>query len=84
MYPSSFKGSTDPTDTSGLATFMVSGQKFEIHLATFADYQKINTMLDLADDQSKQFATLTINDAVQRAIKDKAQTFGIYDLPIGV
>lgn len=81
MYPSSFKGSTDPADTSGLATFMVSGQKFEIYLATFSDYQKIGTMLELADEQSKQFATLAINDAVQRAIKDKAKLFGVYDLP---
>jgi hypothetical protein len=81
MYPSSFNGSTDPTNKSGTATFMVSGRKFELQMQSFDDYQAVCIMLELADTQGKQFATLTLHDVVQRSIKDKARAFDLYDLP---
>lgn len=72
MYPSEWKGSTDPDDLSGVATFKIEGVEYSLRLDCFTSYQTLCTMLDSAFDQGKSFAAQAIRGHVCRAM-DQAE-----------
>lgn len=70
MYPSEWKGSTDPNDKSGVATFKIEGVDYMLKLDCFTSYQMIEEMLESAFDQGKSFAAGAMRSKIERAMDD--------------
>ena len=68
MYPSEWKGSTDPNDKSGVATFKIEGVDYMLRLDCFTCYQMVEKMLDSAFDQGKSFAAQAMRSKIERAM----------------
>lgn len=75
-YPSEWKGSADPADLSGVATFSIDGVDYVLRLDSFKVFQLIGDMLDISFNQGKRFAAQAmrshINHAMDRATEDHA------------
>lgn len=72
MYPSEWKGSTDPDDKSGVATFKIEGVEYALRLDSFTSFQVLGEMLDRAFDQGKSFAAQAMRSKIERAMDQAA------------
>lgn len=70
MYPSEWKGSTEPDDISGIATFKIEGVGYSLRLDCFTSYQVVSQMLDGAFDQGKSFSAKAMRGYVIRALDE--------------
>lgn len=75
MFPSEWKGSAE--SLSGTASFKIAGLDFAVRLDSFADYQMLNKMLDLAFYQGKRFAGTTIRSRVMNAMEEAERAHGL-------
>ena len=66
MYPSEWKGSTEAEN--GTATFTIDGNTFLLRCESFADYQMVSNMLEMAFDQGKSFAAQAMRSKIERAM----------------
>ena len=71
-YPCEWNGSTEPDDESGVATFIIEGTKYRLHLETFVAFQNVSIMLDAAFKQGKVFAAQAMRSHVENSL-DKAE-----------
>ena len=70
MYPSEWKGSTDPDDKSGVATFKIKGVEYALRLDSFTRFQMVGEMLERAFGQGKRFAARAMRRAMDQAAID--------------
>lgn len=63
-----WKGSTEPADPSGVATFTVEGKQVAIRLQCFADYHAILALVEYERRQSLQAHTQFIRGALNRLL----------------
>lgn len=75
MYPSEWKGSVEAS--SGTASFKIDGLDFAVRLDSFADYQMLNKMLDLAFDQGKRFAGTAVRSHIMAAMAEAERAHGL-------
>ena len=68
MYPSEWKGSTDPDNKSGIATFKIEGVEYALRLDSFTSFQMVGEMLGSAFDQGKSFASQAMRSHIMRAM----------------
>jgi hypothetical protein len=66
----SWKGSSDPNDLSGIATFVVNSQEFSFKLENFNDFQKIGTILDIVSDMISYRIKSRILNKIEKVIKE--------------
>lgn len=76
-YPYEWKGSVDPDDTAGVAVFKIEGLEFSLRLEAFADCLMLDTMLDLAFAQGKDFAATIMRGRIERAMDDAEQAHAL-------
>lgn len=69
-YPAEWMASTDPSDESGTATFMVEGVKYTLGLENFAAFGKVAAMLDASFKQGKVFASGAIRSHIERSFDE--------------
>lgn len=67
-YPREWKASTDPSDESGTATFMVEGVKYTLGLENFKAFLSISAMLDASFKQGKVFAAGAVRSHIEKAL----------------
>ena len=67
-----WRGSTDPDDTGGVATFRVDGMaiSYAIHLDSFTSFQLVHNLLDIAFAQGKRRAMRTIRAKIMRMMDE--------------
>lgn len=65
-----WQSATDPNDMSGVATFSLDGMavSYEIPLESFADFQRVHYLLEIAFAQGKRRATREMRTTVVRAL----------------
>lgn len=76
-YPVTWSGKPDPEDKSGIATWMVEGEKYEFQLERFEDCQKIDHMLSEAHKSARACGAFKIYDAVTDAANRMAIEAGV-------
>lgn len=67
-YMRQWRGKTEPDDKTGEAEYMVDGELFHVPLPTFEHAQRLDTLLDVAFQQGKQFAFQGVKRAVDAAM----------------
>ena len=70
IYPQKWTGSVDKDIKTGVAEFTVLGNIYEINLESFADFQMISKMLDMAYLDGTRFVKDRAQRAVTRALSD--------------
>lgn len=70
MYPSEWKGSTNPNDESGIGTFMIEGVGYGLRLESFSDFKFVGEMLDAAFKQGKKFSARAMRSHIVGAMDD--------------
>lgn len=70
IYPQKWAGSVDKDNKAGVAEFDIFGDKYVLNLSSFADFQTVSNMLDMAYLDGKTFVKDRALRAVTRAISD--------------
>ena len=72
-YPVTWMGSEDVKDKTGIGTFIIDGNSYDIPLCNFKHCQTIKKMINKAFTQGRDFSEGRISDCLVRAINDKAK-----------
>lgn len=77
MYPGEWRGSSDPSDESGIATFKIDGLEFVIEMGCFSDFKTVLDMLERSFIQGKRFAGNVMRSHIHNAIEQARQTHAL-------
>jgi len=72
-YPVTWMGSEDVKDKTGIGTFVIDDNSYDIPLCNFKHCQTIKKMINKAFTQGRDFSEGRISDCLVRAINDKAK-----------